>query len=80
MYFLHRGAPLVRNQPWKDVLPTLYRSLYETPRDPIGATCAAFRLGPNGADTAFLEKFAADLRVFWRASSARQNARNAKLP
>lgn len=80
MYFLHRGAPLVRNQPWKDVLPTLYRSLYETPRDPIGATCAAFRLGPNGADTAFLEKFAADLRAFWRASSARQNARNAKLP
>ena len=28
----------------------------------------------------FLEKFAADLRAFWRASSARQNARNAKLP
>ena len=80
MYFLHRGAPLVRNQPWKDVLPTLYRALYESPRDPAGATCAAFQLGPNGADTAFLEKFAADLRAFWRASSARQNARNAKLP
>ena len=80
MYFLHRGAPLVRNQPWKDVLPTLYRALYESPRDPVGATCAAFQLGPNGADTAFLEKFAADLRAFWRASSARQNARNAKLP
>jgi hypothetical protein len=80
MYFLHRGAPLVRNQPWKDVLPTLYRSLHESPRDPLGATCAAFRLGPNGADTALLEKFADDLRAFWRSASARQNARNAKIP
>lgn len=80
LYFLHRGAPLVRNQPWKDVLPTLYRSLHESPRDPRGATCAAFRMGPDGADTAFLEAFAADLRAFWRSSSARQNARNAKLP
>ena len=80
MYFLHRGAPLVRNQPWKDVLPTLYRSLYDSPRDPRGATCAAFKLGPNGADTAFLEKFAADLQAFWRSSSARQNARSAKIP
>ena len=80
MYFLHRGAPLVRNQPWKDVLPTLYRSLHDSPRDPRGATCAAFKLGPNGADTAFLEKFADDLRAFWRSASARQNARNAKIP
>lgn len=80
MYFLYRGAPLVRNQPWKDVLPTLYRTLHESPRDPRGATCAAFRMGPDGADAAFLEQFAADLRAFWRAASARQNARNARIP
>ncbi len=79
-YFLHRGAPLVRNQPWKDVLPTFYRTLHESPRDPRGATCAAFKMGPNGDDAAFLGKFAADLRAFWRSASARQNARNAKLP
>ena len=79
-YFLHRGAPLVRNQPWKDVLPTFYRTLHESPRDPRGATCAAFKMGPNGADATFLGKFAADLRAFWRSASARQNARNAKLP
>ena len=80
MYFLHRGAPKMRNQPWKDVLPTLYRTLNDSPRDPLGATRAAFRMGPNGADTATLEKFAADLREFWRYESSRRDARAAPLP
>ena len=80
MYFLHRGAPKMRNQPWKDVLPTLYRTLHDSPRDPLGATRAAFRMGPNGADTSTLEKFAADLREFWRFESSRRDARAAPLP
>ena len=80
MYFLHRGAPQMRNQPWKDVLPTLYRTLHGSPRDPRGATLAAFKMGPNGADTAFLEKFADDLRTFWRFESSRRDARAARVP
>ena len=79
MYFLHRGAPQLRNQPWKDVLPTFYRTLLDT-HDGTRATLAAFRLGADGTDTALLERFAADLQDFWRNESARRNARSARIP
>ena len=79
MYFLYRGAPAMRGQPWKDVLPDFFAAMDRT-GDPVAATLAAFRMGSDGRRTDTLEKFADDLRAFWRTESARRDARSARIP
>ena len=76
-YFLARGAPFVRNKPYRDVLPSYLAAMEET-GDPVAATLEAFRLGPRGDDTEFLARLARDLREFWRSPSNRRNAARAK--
>ena len=73
-YFLERGAPFVRNKPYRDIVPKYVETMERT-GDPLRATAEAFRLGRRGDDTAFLAKFARDMREFFRSSSARRNAR-----
>ena len=79
MYFLHRGAPQMRGRPYADVLPTYARTLRET-QNPARATCEAFRMGADGRDGRFLKRLANDLQAFWRADSARRDARAAPIP
>ena len=77
-YFLARGAPFVRNKPYRDVLPVYMAAIEET-GNPVAATLEAFRLGPRGDDTEFLSRLARDLREFWRSPSARRNAARSGL-
>lgn len=78
VYFLVRGAPFVRNKPYADILPTYIATMEET-GDATQATLNAFRLGNQGSDTDFLERFAKDMRTFYKSESARRNARRAPL-
>ena len=78
-YFLFRGAPSLRGQPYKDVLPTLFAEMERT-GDPRAATAAAFKMGGTSRESEFLRKFARDLRDFWKSESARREARAAKVP
>jgi hypothetical protein len=57
IYFLERGAPLVRNKPYAAILPSYYAALRET-GDGAAATVAAFQ----GVNMAALER---DFRAFW---------------
>ena len=77
--FLHRGAPLLRGQPWKNVLPTFYDTLERT-GNPTLATVEAFRMGRDGRDLSTLSRFAADLREYWKSESARRGSRGGKVP
>ncbi len=76
MYFLHRGAPALRGDPYEDVLPTFYRVMEET-RDPHAATRAAFKMDKNDE---FFARFVRDLREFWKTDGARRDARAARVP
>ena len=78
-YFLVRGAPFVRNKPYRDVLPAYVSAMEET-GDPVAATLEAFRLGPRADDLDFLSRFAKDLREFFRAPSARRRASSSAFP
>ena len=57
VYFLERGAPLVRNKPYAGILPAYYEALRKT-GDGAAATAAAFQ----GVNMAALER---DFRAFW---------------
>lgn len=78
VYFLERGAPFVRNKPYRNVMPTYMRVMEET-GDAVRATLEAFELGDRAADTEFLDRLARDMREFYRADSARRNARTAPM-
>ena len=77
--FLHRGAPLMRSRPYRDVLPTYFETLEKT-GSPGAATAAAFDLGRDGRRTQLLDKFCDDLRAFWKNESARRQSQRAKVP
>lgn len=79
MEFLYFGAPSVRGRPYKNILPTYFEELERT-RDPVAATLAAFQMGPDGRKQDFVKRFADDLRTFWKAESARKEARKARIP
>lgn len=79
MFFLYRGAPAVRGDPYAEVLPTYFEEM-EKHGDCIRATLAAFRMGDDGSDTRFLDRFARDLRSFWANERERRAARSAKTP
>lgn len=76
MYFLHLGAPSLRGDPYKDVLPAFYGAMEKT-RNPEAATVAAFKMEK---DDDFLRRFARDLRDFWKTDAARRDARDARVP
>lgn len=57
LYFLERGAPLVRNQPYADILPVYFETLGKTGNADI-ATATAFQ----GISFETLER---DFRSFW---------------
>lgn len=76
MYFLYRGAPAMRGDPYKDVLPTFYRAMEET-RDPNAATRAAFKMDKTDD---FFARFVRDLHEFWKSDNARGAARTARVP
>ena len=79
MFFLYRGAPSVRGDPYAKVLPTLFEEM-EKRGDPVRATFAAFEMGPDGSDTRLLDRFARDLQSFWKNERERRAARSAKTP
>lgn len=67
LYFLERGAPLVRNRPYDDILPTYLESLQRT-GDGALATQAAF----EKIDLNALER---DFRDFWTTPRSRSLAK-----
>ncbi len=79
MFFLYRGAPAVRGEPYAKVLPTYFEEM-ERHGDCNRATAAAFEMGADGSDTRLLDRFAKDLQAFWKNEGARRAARNAKTP
>ena len=79
MFFLYRGAPAVRGEPYAKVLPTYFDEM-ERHGDCNRATAAAFEMGPDGSDTHLLDRFAKDLQAFWKNEGARRAARAAKTP
>ena len=78
-HFLFFGAPSVRGEPYKAVLPAYFDEM-EKHGDPNRATAAAFAMGDDGSDTKLLDRFARDLQAFWKNESARRAARAAKTP
>ncbi len=70
-YFLHRGAPLVRNKPYADILPTYLAALKETGSG-TEATARAFA----GVNFEALER---DFREFWTTPRSRSFAKRAPL-
>ena len=70
-YFLNRGAPLVRNKPYADILPTYLAALRETGSG-AAATAAAF------ADVNF-DALERDFREFWTTPRSRSFAKRAPL-
>lgn len=79
MFFLYRGAPAVRGEPYAKVLPTYFDEM-ERHGDCVRATLAAFEMGPDGSDTHLVDRFAKDLQAFWKNEGARRAARAAKTP
>ncbi len=69
MHFLYRGAPALRNQPYRDILPT-YLSVLEETHNPSAAVREAFRMGRNNDE--FLRRFVRDFRAYWLKSSERE--------
>ncbi|MBQ9727148.1 MAG: DUF1570 domain-containing protein [Kiritimatiellae bacterium] len=78
-HFLCFGAPAVRGEPYKAVLPTYFDEM-EKHGDCNRATAAAFAMGEDGSDAKLLDRFARDLQTFWKNESARRAARAAKTP
>ena len=72
LYFLERGAPLVRNKPYAAVLPTYLQALQET-GDGMEATRRAFA----DVDFTALER---DFREFWTTPRNRSFAKRDPLP
>ena len=70
-YFLHRGAPLVRNKPYAGILPTYLAALKET-----GSGTAATALAFEGVNFEALER---DFRAFWTTPRTRSMAKRAPL-
>lgn len=70
-YFLQRGAPLVRNKPYADVLPTYLEALQETGN---GAEATRRAFGDINFDT--LER---DMRTFWTTPRSRSLAKREPL-
>lgn len=70
-YFLHRGAPLVRNKPYANILPTYLAALEETGSG-SAATARAF------ADVNF-DALERDFRDFWTTPRTRSLAKRAPL-
>ena len=70
-YFLHRGAPLVRNKPYADILPTYLAALAETGSG-TEATARAF------ANVNF-DALERDFREFWTTPRSRSFAKRAPL-
>ena len=66
VYYLMRGAPLERGQPYANVIGA-YRAELERGGDPERATAAAF------ADVD-MKKFCGDFTSFWRTTKDRQDA------
>ncbi len=66
VYYLMRGAPMERNQPYANVLGA-YLAELERGGDPAAATTAAFA----GVD---MRKFCDDFESFWRTTKKRQDA------
>ena len=79
MFFLYRGAPAVRGDPYATVLPTYFEEM-ERHGDCVRATLAAFEMDADGSGTHLLDRFARDLQAFWKNESARRAARSAKTP
>ena len=69
MHFLYRGAPALRNQPYRDLLPT-YLAVLEETHNPSEAVREAFRIGRNKDE--FLRRFVRDFRAYWLKSSERE--------
>ena len=69
-YFLERGAPLVRNKPYADILPTYYETL-RTTGSAAAATVAAFQ-------DVSLEALERDFRAFWTTPRSRSQAKQRK--
>lgn len=67
MYFLERGAPLVRNKPYENILSAYYAALKET-GDRAAATAIAFQR----VDMDALER---DFRAFWTSTRDRSLAK-----
>lgn len=76
MHFLYRGAPALRNRPYRDILPTYLETL-EATRDPVEASIRAFKLDGNGD---YLKSFARDFREYWTRSSERTRAARQPIP
>lgn len=67
VYYLIRGAPMERNQPYAGFLPA-YREAFERTADPDAATEAALA-------SVNLRQFARSFSTFWRSVKSRQDAR-----
>ena len=67
MYFLERGAPLVRNKPYERILPAYYAALKET-----GDRAAATAVACLGVNWDALER---DFRAFWTSPRDRSLAK-----
>lgn len=66
VYYLLRGAPLERGQPYREVLPTYWTTFAET-GDAHAATQVAFQ-------NVNFRAFSADFVAFWKNTRARQEA------